>query len=180
MSLSRLGQLAPRLHPPSLPPARALSEGANTATSAPPSRAAADTMGLKNSVLHVQSAVEENIKDELLDIRRIIKPMNEERTREKQGEREHEQRRMEGDLESKKRDETMKMEVLELRKWITARDEAREGEREQREELDKTREKERRAQELERKQHTRDAAAQVTNIFEQTKIRHILRVNLNI
>ena len=117
------------------------------------------------------------MKDELLDIRRIIKAMNEERTREKEREREHEQRRMEGDLESKKRDETMKMEVLELRKWITARDEARERERE---ELDKTREKERSAQELEREQHTRDAAAQVTNIFEQTKIRHILRVNLNI
>ena len=55
----------------------------------------------------------------------------------------------------------MKMEVLELTKWITARDEARERDREQREELDKTREKERIAQELEHEQHTRDAAAQV-------------------
>jgi len=126
-------------------------------------------MGLKNSVLHVQSAGEKKIPDELLDLRRIIKAMDEERTREKQREREQEQRRMEGDLESKKRDETMKMEVLELTKWITARDEARERDREHREELDKTREKERIAQELEREQHKRDAAAQVTNIFEQTK-----------
>ena len=67
------------------------------------------------------------------------------------------------------RDETTKMEVLELRKWITVRDETREREREQRESVDKTKEKERSAQELEREQNTRDDAAQVTNIFEQLK-----------
>jgi hypothetical protein len=40
-------------------------------------------MGLKNSVLHVHSVVEKNknIKDELLDIKRIFKAMDEERTR---------------------------------------------------------------------------------------------------
>ena len=74
----------------------------------------------------------------------IPKAIDEEMTRERQREREsRSQRRMEGEWESKKRDETMKMEVLELRKWITARDEAREMEREDREEIDKTREKER-------------------------------------
>ena len=70
----------------------------------------------------------------------------------------------------------MRMEVLELRKWITARDEARGREREQWEELDTTREKERSAQELERQNHTRDAAAQVLNIFEQTNIRRIQHI----
>ena len=54
-------------------------------------------------MLHVQSAVEKKCKDELLDMRKIIKAMDEERTREKQREREQEQRRMEGELESKKR-----------------------------------------------------------------------------
>jgi len=46
-------------------------------------------MGLKNSVLHVHSSVEKNIKDELVDIRRIFKAMDEERTRVKERERDN-------------------------------------------------------------------------------------------